>query len=563
MVQTFYIVMFILSILLTMVLVAYFGKHISVYYTLLFSSIILENFGYMQLFSASTTEGALYANQTLYLGACFVPFFSFMCIADLCQVKISKIFQIVCIICSIFIFTGVSTIGINPLYYKSIELVQADGYSYITKEYGPLHILHPIYIVVMITLALIIVINSFRHRKSVSYITSLVLTIIMTATGATYFLERLLHSKIDYMPLTFVALQVGIIILLNRISLYDISGISGSSMTKSMEYGFVICSSKGCLEATDDVARAWFPELNKLFIDYRIKDTSTDFLEQLCKWTRSEDNTEAVLFERDGRIIEAKHSIISTRSNSRIHCISLRDDTNQQQYVRLMQNYNTDLETQVNEKTKKLKRVQNDIIVSMASIVENRDNNTGGHIKRTSDIVRIFVAHLLESGEFGELTLKTAECIIKAAPLHDFGKIAIPDVILNKPGKFTDEEYSEMKKHSEKGAVIVAQILRHSDDIMFKNIAVNVAHYHHEKWNGTGYPSRLSGEAIPFEARVMALADVFDALVSKRVYKESLSYGQAFDIIRDSCGEHFDPRLCEKFLECRPKLEELYDSYTD
>ena len=118
-----------------------------------------------------------------------------------------------------------------------------------------------------------------------------------------------------------------------------------------------------------------------------------------------------------------------------------------------------------------------------------------------------------------------------------------------------------MKTHAAKGAEILKRILMNTDDTDFKNLAVNVAHYHHEKWNGTGYPEKLKETQIPFEARVMALADVFDALVSKRVYKESFSYDKAFSIIEESSGSHFDPVLCKEFLKCRPQLEALYNKY--
>ena len=158
---------------------------------------------------------------------------------------------------------------------------------------------------------------------------------------------------------------------------------------------------------------------------------------------------------------------------------------------------------------------------------------------------------------------ETADQIIKAAPLHDFGKIAIPDSILNKPGKYISEEYEIMKLHAQKGAGIVARILKNSDDLQFKNIAANVAHYHHEKWDGTGYPCGLAGEEIPLEARIMALADVFDALVSNRVYKGQFSFDKAFDIIDESCGSHFDPSLCKEFLQCRLRIETLYNNNLD
>ena len=120
-----------------------------------------------------------------------------------------------------------------------------------------------------------------------------------------------------------------------------------------------------------------------------------------------------------------------------------------------------------------------------------------------------------------------------------------------------------MQTHAEKGAKIVQKLLSHYEDDLFRKIAVNVAHFHHEKWNGKGYPSQLSGTDIPFEARVMALADVFDALVSKRVYKSRMSYDQAFEIIRKDSGSHFDPDLSVEFIQCREKLEALYNSYDD
>ncbi|MBP5328408.1 MAG: HD domain-containing protein [Spirochaetaceae bacterium] len=215
----------------------------------------------------------------------------------------------------------------------------------------------------------------------------------------------------------------------------------------------------------------------------------------------------------------------------------------------------------LDEKTKKILSIQNSIVTGMATMVESRDNSTGGHIKRTSSCVEIFINKLKTSQNFSELTQDFCASVIKAAPMHDLGKIAVPDAILQKPGKFTDDEYEKMKTHSAEGARIVENILYEVDDLEFKQIAINVAHYHHEKWDGTGYPDKLCGTQIPIEARIMALADVFDALVSKRCYKDSFSYDKAFEIIQESLGTHFDPELGKLFIQCRAELEELYNSY--
>lgn len=219
-----------------------------------------------------------------------------------------------------------------------------------------------------------------------------------------------------------------------------------------------------------------------------------------------------------------------------------------------------DMTDSLKAKNKKILSIQNSIVTGMATMVESRDNSTGGHIKRTSDCVKIFIEELKKSSDFDFMTPSFCESMIKAAPMHDLGKIAVDDAILRKPGKFTDEEYEIMKSHSAAGAKIVANVLQEVDDLEFKQIAVNVAHYHHEKYDGKGYPCGLKGEEIPFEARIMALADVFDALVSKRCYKDSFSYDKAFQIIEESLGTHFDPLLGKAFIACRENLESLYNN---
>ncbi len=217
------------------------------------------------------------------------------------------------------------------------------------------------------------------------------------------------------------------------------------------------------------------------------------------------------------------------------------------------------LSEKLKEKTKHVRHIQQMIVLGMASMVESRDNGTGGHIRRTKDVVRVFADRLLTNG--CNLSEDFLDKVVRAAPMHDLGKIAVDDRILRKQGRFTEEEYAEMKRHSAEGAKTVEKILRGVEEESFVNIAVNIAHYHHEKWDGSGYPEGIAGLDIPVEARIMALADVFDALVSKRCYKEAFSYDKAFQIIEESLGQHFDPELGRIFISCRPQLEELYDRY--
>ncbi|MBQ4596412.1 MAG: HD-GYP domain-containing protein, partial [Firmicutes bacterium] len=237
----------------------------------------------------------------------------------------------------------------------------------------------------------------------------------------------------------------------------------------------------------------------------------------------------------------------------------ITDDTKDQKYISLINNFNQQLSNEVEQKTKHIVEMTDSFLIGMATMVESRDNSTGGHIWRTSEGVRILTDEILKNNTLG-LSEGFIRRLIKAAPMHDLGKIAVDDAILRKPGRFTPEEFEEMKKHAPEGAKIVHKILEVIDDEEFKKIAENVAHYHHERMDGSGYPDGLKGEEIPIEARIMAIADVYDALVSKRVYKDKLSYEEADKIIMEGMGKQFDKKLEPFYVAAREKLEAYYDT---
>lgn len=445
--QAIYFVMLMISIGYVLFLLSRFQKHISVYYFLMTVAVVIENLGYLQIAGAKTVEGALLGNQVYCLAYPFSLLFIIQVIADLCNTRIPAAVRGLCICNSFIIFLGASSVGRVDWYYRSVEMVIRDGYTFLEREYGPLHMLSPIYIVITLGCGLCIVANALRKKKHVSRFVSVGSLCLLILCSATFVGERMAGLKIELLPIAYTVCAGGILLMLNRVATYDVKGISREAIEESREYGFVICDGKFRLSGADEQAKKWFPELNKLKIDYRIQDSSTDFLLQLKKWVLREDPQDIVYFEREGRILEVCHSV-PEMYRKKLHCICIRDDTPQQQYLRLVERYNEELGAQVKEKTARLVEVQNDIIVSMASIVENRDNNTGGHIRRTSDVVRVFVEHLLATDYSSTLTREIADYIIKAAPLHDFGKIAIPDSILNKPGKFVSEEYEIMKLHA-------------------------------------------------------------------------------------------------------------------
>ena len=208
------------------------------------------------------------------------------------------------------------------------------------------------------------------------------------------------------------------------------------------------------------------------------------------------------------------------------------------------------MQEDIEKRNRRISEIQSGIIVGMANLIESRDGSTGEHVKNTADYVKLLADAALEKGLYPEtLTREYANMCVSAAPLHDVGKILVPDEILNKPGKLTPEEFEIMKRHASEGGRIVESILTGVTNRQYLEIAKEVAGCHHEKWDGSGYPNGLSGENIPLCARIMAIADVYDALIAKRVYKDQMPKEKALKIITEDAGTHFDPVLAPLFVE--------------
>lgn len=214
---------------------------------------------------------------------------------------------------------------------------------------------------------------------------------------------------------------------------------------------------------------------------------------------------------------------------------------------------------QENPAVEELTIYHNEMIMGFATLVENKDGSTGGHIKRTSMYVKLLTEELRKRGFYKDiLTADYRRNLYLAAPMHDIGKISVPDVILQKPGKLTNEEFEIMKQHTVSGGKIIKETFGHLVDEEYTKMAYDVAYCHHEKWNGKGYPQGLKGEEIPLCARIMAIADVFDAVSEKRCYRDAMPLEQCFDIIQKGSGQDFDPMLVKVFMDIREKVILVY-----
>ena len=251
----------------------------------------------------------------------------------------------------------------------------------------------------------------------------------------------------------------------------------------------------------------------------------------------------------------ANQSIVLARVRTHLELKDARERLREQNHI---------LEEKVRERTRELAITQDVTIQSLASLAETRDNETGGHITRTQNYMKALAVELRKNGSFVEyLDEGMIDLLFKSAPLHDVGKVGVPDSILLKPGKLTDSEFDEMKKHTVLGRDAILRAESQLGTNSFLKCAKEIAYSHHEKWDGSGYPEGIAENSIPISGRLMALADVYDALVTKRVYKSPISHSDTVEIIRDGRGTHFDARVADCFLSIVEDFRMIASEFAD
>ncbi|MCL2294855.1 MAG: response regulator [Spirochaetes bacterium] len=214
-----------------------------------------------------------------------------------------------------------------------------------------------------------------------------------------------------------------------------------------------------------------------------------------------------------------------------------------------------DIDKIIKERTARLQNLQNALVFTLADMVENRDKTTGGHIERTTEYIEILLEEMLSNDVYTEeLSEMDLDLIISSARLHDVGKVSVSDVVLNKAGRLTDDEFTAIQTHCKAGERIIDNIISRSEDVEFLNYAKMIAGSHHERWDGKGYPCGLAGTDIPLQGRIVAIVDVYDALVSVRPYKNALSPDEAVEIIMEAAGTQFDPKIAEVFFKARKRF---------
>jgi len=449
----------------------------------------------------------------------------------------------------------------NDLYYANVDVITSPNGNYTILTSGPLKVIHMIYLGLMLAVIIVVLIMGYLKKGSYSRKSHQIYTSVYIVALILYSVERACKLNYSLLPAFYAMCSIFVAYDYDRAHMHDITSLISTQRTAGSK-GYVAFDKKRRFVSCNERAYDFIPELRTQLVDAKLKEDNdttwliNDLIESYdrCGKASAKFNVGNITCS-----CEVNSFSVGNDGPAKGYIIDFRDSTKEQKMLDVMTSYSETLNADIEKITGHVVEIQQKIVVGMANIIENRDNNTGGHVKRTSDVIKIIVDEIVSQGEI-RVNSKMAADIVRAAPMHDLGKISIDSTILCKPGKLTDEEFEIMKTHSVKSGEMVHIILDGIEEQHFVDTAFNIAKHHHERWDGKGYPDGLAGAEIPLEARIMAIADVYDALVSERCYKKPMSFEQAQIIMCEGMGSQFDPGLEKVFLGCREKLEAYYSA---
>ncbi len=556
----YYLLTTILALLNLTILIFKFEEKRSIYYVTIIEMLMAVSCaGYLTLALSTSLTEAVLSKKIYYVGGCFIPPVLFFAMCTVCNIKVAKWLRNVLFAYSFIVYGMILTIGYNDLYYTNMYLDKFYNVTTLEYEYGIAHTFFNVILYGYMVAELILLIYCLYKKYSVSRKNLWAFIMLEVVNTVFFVVGRYMDAAFEIMPLLYVVDGWILLYMNRRVTMYSIEDNIISSLGKQDAYGYILFDKRMNYLGCNDVVKGLIPEIVNCKVDLPVQNVPQ--MEELLNWVNDSAVKQDEVFNYE---VGEKHYRCTVenlwyKEKACGYIIEMQEDTDRWNYLNLLSSYNSDLEKQVEEKTEHISNIQSQILVGMADMMENRDDNTGGHIRRTSDVIRILI-EVIQEKQLLVLSEQFCKDIIKAAPMHDLGKIGIDDKILRKPGRLTEEEFAIMQTHTVKSAKLVESIFDGVEEEHFVKLAMNVARHHHEKWNGCGYPDKLKGEEIPLEARIMAIADVYDALVSKRCYKEPMSFEAAAKVMLESMGSHFDPKLEQVFWLSRLKLEHYYQS---
>ncbi len=555
---TYYAVMSVLALVNLIAFLLFFReKKLNYYILAILALITISNAGNYLMAIADTLNEAILAKKIYYVGGCFIPPIMLMVIFKMCNINIKKWLENAMMLYSFGVYGAVLTVGYSEMYYTDTTLIKVGDATALEPEYGFFHNFFYVLLYGYLLIGIVVLLYSLKNKNQVSRKNLWALIGIDVVTIALFLIGRVVNPDLEITALIYVFDGWVLLYLSRRVNVYSLEDNIISFLDKQNEYGYIMFDRHLNYLGANEMAIRILPELTSCKIDRPIsKRSALSFLKtEIEEFEKLNDSVFEL--DKDEEHYEGHINRIWHADKAVGYVFEIENATERYKYTKLLSEYNDKLKDEVEEKTAHIQNMQSKILLGMADMLENRDGNTGGHIKRTSHVVEILI-NTIKEHNIVQLDERFCQTVIKSAPMHDLGKIGIDDKILRKPGRLTDMEFEVMKTHAEKSGELVESILKDVEDAYFVTIAKNIARHHHEKWNGAGYPDGLKGESIPLEARIMAVADVYDALVSKRCYKDAMDFDQAYEVMMDSMGSHFDPQMEAVFAKSRKKLEDYY-----
>lgn len=507
---------------------------------LLLSAILfmLTGFGYLIELLTDVKEVALIGVKIGYFGKCYMELTLFLFVLKYTNSKFSRNILDILFIFHTFTLMLVCSCEFNKLFYKKIIYVKDGLFPHLKFSHGPIFYAHVICMFIYISLMCYFSIKAYFENTNDKYRKRFLYLAFMWILPGVGYLVNLSFSYFgyDFTHLGYLAADILFMDFIFRYKLFDALQIAKENIIEKLNDAVIVLDANNKILYENVMSLVLFKD----FLNRNTRILPKEFLPFV--------EEKVHIYETNNKIYEVKIEGIYVNEVLYGKVISFTDVTKLKLYA-------DNLEELVNKKTVQIENIQKQVIISFAAMIESRDGITGQHVKRTSDYVNILGKKAKEKGVYSDIiTNDYIELITNAAPMHDIGKINISDNILKKNSKLTKDEYDVIKTHTTIGGLILGEVLKEIEQDNFLLIARDMALFHHERWDGRGYPEKLKGEQIPVCARIMAIADVFDALTSRRSYKKPIGFDEAFTIIKNSAGSHFDPVLVDAFMECRDEI---------
>lgn len=499
---------------------------------------LINGLGYLIELSTNVREVALVGVKIGYIGKCYMEFTLLLFVLKYTNSKLPK-----GLLNGLFAFHTITLVIIitceyNKLFYRKITYVHKGIFPHLEFSHGIFFYLHIICMFFYIFLMCFFSIKTyFQNPKDKDRKKYLYLAFMWILPGICFIINSNLKGYgYDFTHLGYLVSDVLFVDFIFRYKLFDALQIAKENIIEKLNDAVIVLDINNNILYENVMSLILFKD----FLNRNTRKLPKEFIPFI------EDNVH--IYESNSKIYEVKVEGIYVKDVLYGKILSFTDVTKLKLYA-------DNLEELVKKKTMQIEHIQKQVIISFATMIESRDGITGEHVKRTSDYVNILGNKAKEKGIYSDvIDSNYIDFITNAAPLHDIGKINISDNILRKKGKLTIEEYEVIKTHTTIGGEILGEVLKEIEQDEYLLIARDMALYHHERWDGRGYPNKLKGNEIPICARIMAIADVFDALTSKRSYKNPIDYNEAFRIIYNSAGTHFDPVLVDVFMECKDEI---------